>query len=416
MECAKRDGCAIRWFHLPCVGLTGDTWGVGEQWHCPDCAADITVEQEKDEAMGESMTEKHVDSVMMGVCGDLEMSGLYEEVEQEDWVPADPREVITAEQVDVRESIPELDFRDQSSDAMGVEMANVAPDDLPTTEEETTQHSRIASPISRAQSAPAQLVIPAEVTIPANTSPASRELTPAVSMQSRHENLAPEEELPDSMPMTSEEASAVLHAASEEADLEQDVEHGPDEDLDLTSHLCLPNCGLYDTSPMVACNGNCKGQWFHYSCVGLTTKPRSGRDWYCPTCRQERRNNRAAPKKCPSRSRKRDPRQRKRSASRATSQQEQPANIAISQQGQQATQPSRPRRTTRKTAEPEYCTCGTPGNKDMIACDANCAKQWFHFTCVGLTARTVPDGAWYCPECKVEEDRKMRKAARRKAV
>ncbi|XP_039164490.1 uncharacterized protein LOC104420833 isoform X1 [Eucalyptus grandis] len=28
------------------------------------------------------------------------------------------------------------------------------------------------------------------------------------------------------------------------------------------------------------------GEWFHYSCVGLTPETRFKGKWYCPTCRQ----------------------------------------------------------------------------------------------------------------------------------
>ncbi|KAJ0014393.1 hypothetical protein Pint_20173 [Pistacia integerrima] len=38
---------------------------------------------------------------------------------------------------------------------------------------------------------------------------------------------------------------------------------------------------------MIACdNENCQGgEWFHYSCVGLTPETRFKGKWYCPTCR-----------------------------------------------------------------------------------------------------------------------------------
>ncbi|RMZ71092.1 hypothetical protein GMOD_00005594 [Pyrenophora seminiperda CCB06] len=48
----------------------------------------------------------------------------------------------------------------------------------------------------------------------------------------------------------------------------------------------------------------------------------------------------------------------------------------------------------------EFCTCGTPGNNWMVACDGvGCAREWFHFECVGMTATTIPEGEWYCEEC-----------------
>lgn len=45
-----------------------------------------------------------------------------------------------------------------------------------------------------------------------------------------------------------------------------------------------------------------------------------------------------------------------------------------------------------------YCRKGEVGS--MIACDnPDCPVEWFHWTCVGVT--TEPDGAWFCPDCKL---------------
>ncbi len=36
--------------------------------------------------------------------------------------------------------------------------------------------------------------------------------------------------------------------------------------------------------------------------------------------------------------------------------------------------------------EPRYCYCNQVSYGTMIACDAdNCAREWFHLRCVGLT-------------------------------
>ena len=36
---------------------------------------------------------------------------------------------------------------------------------------------------------------------------------------------------------------------------------------------------------------------------------------------------------------------------------------------------------------------------DMIGCDNDhCPIKWFHIQCVGLS--TIPDGTWYCPDCR----------------
>ncbi|KAJ3673270.1 hypothetical protein LUZ60_006644 [Juncus effusus] len=50
-------------------------------------------------------------------------------------------------------------------------------------------------------------------------------------------------------------------------------------------------CHQVSYGDMIACdNENCEGgEWFHYSCVGLTPETRFKGKWYCPTCRD--RNN-----------------------------------------------------------------------------------------------------------------------------
>ena len=38
---------------------------------------------------------------------------------------------------------------------------------------------------------------------------------------------------------------------------------------------------------------------------------------------------------------------------------------------------------------------------DMICCDnENCLTKWYHYSCVGLTSDDIPEGDWYCPECR----------------
>ncbi|KAF9592073.1 hypothetical protein IFM89_011823 [Coptis chinensis] len=45
-------------------------------------------------------------------------------------------------------------------------------------------------------------------------------------------------------------------------------------------------CHQVSFGDMIACdNDNCQGgEWFHYSCVGLTPETRFRGKWYCPTC------------------------------------------------------------------------------------------------------------------------------------
>ena len=48
--------------------------------------------------------------------------------------------------------------------------------------------------------------------------------------------------------------------------------------------------------------------------------------------------------------------------------------------------------------EPTYCFCNNVSYGDMIACDnKTCPYEWFHFPCVGLTAK--PEGKWFCQKC-----------------
>jgi len=47
-------------------------------------------------------------------------------------------------------------------------------------------------------------------------------------------------------------------------------------------------CHQVSHGEMVACdNDDCPIEWFHFGCVGLTTKPKG--KWYCPRCRAERK-------------------------------------------------------------------------------------------------------------------------------
>ncbi|XP_062896269.1 inhibitor of growth protein 4 isoform X1 [Mobula hypostoma] len=49
---------------------------------------------------------------------------------------------------------------------------------------------------------------------------------------------------------------------------------------------CL--CHQVSYGEMIGCdNPDCSIEWFHFACVGLTTKPRG--KWYCPRCLQDRK-------------------------------------------------------------------------------------------------------------------------------
>ncbi len=46
----------------------------------------------------------------------------------------------------------------------------------------------------------------------------------------------------------------------------------------------------------------------------------------------------------------------------------------------------------------------------MICCDNKACKiEWFHFNCVKLT--TKPKGKWYCPNCRGDTHKVMKKTA-----
>ncbi|KAI4325550.1 hypothetical protein MLD38_030935 [Melastoma candidum] len=62
------------------------------------------------------------------------------------------------------------------------------------------------------------------------------------------------------------------------ADVDQPID--PDEPT-----YCV--CHQVSFGDMIACdNENCQGgEWFHYTCVGLTPETRFKGKWYCPTCR-----------------------------------------------------------------------------------------------------------------------------------
>ncbi|KAI6048027.1 hypothetical protein EDC04DRAFT_2864160 [Pisolithus marmoratus] len=56
-----------------------------------------------------------------------------------------------------------------------------------------------------------------------------------------------------------------------------------------------------------------------------------------------------------------------------------------------------------------YCFCDGISYGEMIACDdANCEREWFHLTCIGLTV--PPEGTWYCDACRAKQKNAKRGA------
>ncbi len=59
--------------------------------------------------------------------------------------------------------------------------------------------------------------------------------------------------------------------------------------------------------------------------------------------------------------------------------------------------------------EETYCTCEQISYGQMICCDnKSCKIQWFHFNCVKLN--TKPKGKWYCPMCRGDTHKVMKKS------
>ncbi len=56
-----------------------------------------------------------------------------------------------------------------------------------------------------------------------------------------------------------------------------------------------------------------------------------------------------------------------------------------------------------------YCYCKQPEDeRQMIACDnPACSIEWFHVDC--LKIKTVPKGKWFCPNCRVLPEFKIKK-------
>ena len=83
--------------------------------------------------------------------------------------------------------------------------------------------------------------------------------------------------------------------AADDDDLES--EHGAiTEDDELEHELADDEPELYcycraaemEGSPMIACDAaDCPIEWFHFSCVGITSEPDSDEEWYCDECKSK---------------------------------------------------------------------------------------------------------------------------------
>lgn len=62
---------------------------------------------------------------------------------------------------------------------------------------------------------------------------------------------------------------------------EQVADHDSNEEL-----FCF--CQQVSFGNMVCCDGpNCKYEWFHFDCVGLSQSPGENQNWYCPDCKKK---------------------------------------------------------------------------------------------------------------------------------
>lgn len=65
-----------------------------------------------------------------------------------------------------------------------------------------------------------------------------------------------------------------------------------------------------------------------------------------------------------------------------------------------ATPTSRADEREEANQEHKYCYCHAASSGEMVACDnAECANQWFHFECAGLTSAPSNGQDWYCRDC-----------------
>ncbi|XP_052896538.1 inhibitor of growth protein 4 isoform X2 [Anopheles moucheti] len=81
---------------------------------------------------------------------------------------------------------------------------------------------------------------------------------------------------------------------AENDDATQDGGHGNPHPSDVLDMPVDPNeptyclCHQVSYGEMIGCdNPDCPIEWFHFACVGLTTKPKG--KWFCPKCSQDRK-------------------------------------------------------------------------------------------------------------------------------
>ncbi|ANZ75198.1 BA75_02864T0 [Komagataella pastoris] len=107
--------------------------------------------------------------------------------------------------------------------------------------------------------------------------PPSQSSTPGVIPKKRQRNGASRTQSKFESPPLSASAPTRTHRKKNASELNQT---GEEDEL-----YCF--CQQVSFGDMIACdNPDCKYEWFHYDCVGLTAQPPSG-IWYCPDCKND---------------------------------------------------------------------------------------------------------------------------------
>ena len=56
--------------------------------------------------------------------------------------------------------------------------------------------------------------------------------------------------------------------------------------------------------------------------------------------------------------------------------------------------------STIKNSSEKWCYCQTEEYGTMIGCDnENCSIAWYHIDCLNI--ENIPNGKWYCPDCRI---------------
>lgn len=110
--------------------------------------------------------------------------------------------------------------------------------------------------------------------------------TPAASSSRANKRLR-SEEVEDNLGYDA--GSLALSGSTADVPTNMDGPQGEDADNNL---YCF--CQRVSFGEMIGCdNEDCKYEWFHWSCVGITSAPKPDEIWYCPDCRQRKKKKKA---------------------------------------------------------------------------------------------------------------------------